>query len=86
MEAKKQLQDLTNKWMPKRYYGHEARKYAKCIAEEHIKSKLSKIVGEIESLKKTKDNFDSKSYNLTVDVAINVALDAAIEIIKKEIT
>lgn len=53
---------------------------------EHTNSKLNKIAVEIESLKRTKDNFGSKSYNLNLDITLNVALDATIEIIKKEIT
>ena len=31
----KELQKLLNKWMPKRYYGHEARNNAKRIAIEY---------------------------------------------------
>lgn len=36
----KTLNDLVNKYMPKRYYGHEARKYAKIIAEEYLKASI----------------------------------------------
>jgi len=53
---------------------------------KYTQSKLSKIVKKIESLKKTKSDFESKSHNLTVDVSINVALDAVIKIIKRDLT
>ena len=34
------LQKLVNKYMPSRYYGHEARKNAKLIATEYLKQPL----------------------------------------------
>jgi hypothetical protein len=34
------LQALINEYMPRRYYGHEARKYAKVIAEEYAALKV----------------------------------------------
>ena len=37
MEDKK-LQSLINEYMPKRYYGHEARRYAKVIAKLYAES------------------------------------------------
>jgi len=40
------LQALINEYMPRRYYGHEARKYAKIIAEEYAATKAQEYRGK----------------------------------------
>ena len=66
----KELQKLINEHMPKRYYGHEARKYAGVIAKLYAEQQVYKncnapVVVKSVCVKcgKPMDNFDKDTNN-----------------------